>query len=395
MSTPCQGTKRGRVTNNMHKFFKTIEATTSNVLFSSPSSVRNHEVPVVNYEPEEVEGTRRTVEVEGTRRTDFEEVEGTQRTDGVEGIQRTDFEEVEGTRRINLEELDTRIVPEVADSAYVTSLERDPGLRIPIMQHSANKHDEVRRAYLQMGRIRIKLAKYPGTPMGIQDRRFSTKWFDEFHWLEYSKAKDVVFCFYCYLFEKNPPRRPEYTFEGFRNWHNVKNGAKCAFLAHMGSSNSVHFTSVEAGENLKNPQQHISTIIRTQSIEIIRRNRLRFTISVQCALWLAFQQCPFRGHDESKNSKNRGNFLEMVRFSATLNDKVKEVVLENAPKNSTYTSPAIQKEILNIVSNEIRDKIREEIGDRKYCILVDESKDASDKEQMVLVLRIFPRCSRR
>ncbi|XP_026389839.1 zinc finger MYM-type protein 1-like [Papaver somniferum] len=77
----------------------------------------------------------------------------------------------------------------------------------------------------------------------------------------------------------------------------------------------------------------------------------------------------------------------MVRFSATLNDKVKEVVLENAPKNSTYTSPAIQKEILNIVSNEIRDKIREEIGDRKYCILVDESKDASDKEQMVLVLR--------
>ena len=35
----------------------------------------------------------------------------------------------------------------------------------------------------------------------------------------------------------------------------------------------------------------------------------------------------------------------------------------------------------------MREKIHEEIGDAKYCILVDEAKDESRKEQMALVLR--------
>ena len=64
-----------------------------------------------------------------------------------------------------------------------------------------------------------------------------------------------------------------------------------------------------------------------------------------------------------------------------------EVVLENAPKNAQYIAPKIQKELLNILGNKVRHKIREEIGDAKFCILVDESLDESHKDQMAIILR--------
>ena len=35
----------------------------------------------------------------------------------------------------------------------------------------------------------------------------------------------------------------------------------------------------------------------------------------------------------------------------------------------------------------MRKKIYEEVRDAKFCILVDEAKDASNKEQMAIVLR--------
>jgi len=41
----------------------------------------------------------------------------------------------------------------------------------------------------------------------------------------------------------------------------------------------------------------------------------------------------FRVHDEGPESKNRGNFLEMIKLLASYNDKKAQVVLENAPYN--------------------------------------------------------------
>ena len=48
---------------------------------------------------------------------------------------------------------------------------------------------------------------------------------------------------------------------------------------------------------------------------------------------------------KSLDSKNRGNFIELIKFTSTFNDKVANVVLENALGNAKYTSPTIQKKI--------------------------------------------------
>ena len=68
------------------------------------------------------------------------------------------------------------------------------------------------------------------------------------------------------------------------------------------------------------------------------------------------------------------------------NNNVVEIMTK-APKNATCTSPQIQKEILYVISTKVKKAIKEEIGDAKFCILVDEARDESMKEQMVVVLR--------
>ena len=62
-------------------------------------------------------------------------------------------------------------------------------------------------------------------------------------------------------------------------------------------------------------------------------------------------------------------------------------VLDEAPRNALYASPTTQKQILHVLVNKVRNSIREEISDAKYCILVDEARDESKKYQMSFVLR--------
>ncbi|XP_025702547.1 uncharacterized protein [Arachis hypogaea] len=76
-----------------------------------------------------------------------------------------------------------------------------------------------------------------------------------------------------------------------------------------------------------------------------------------------------------------------LKFLGSYNERVKKNVLENAPKNAKYTSNDVQKEILHILATKVRNSIREEIGDAKFCIIVDEARDESKKEQMAIVLR--------
>ena len=68
------------------------------------------------------------------------------------------------------------------------------------------------------------------------------------------------------------------------------------------------------------------------------------------------------------------------------NEKVVEII-EKAPKNATYTIPRIQKEILYVFLAKVKKVIWEEIGDAKFCIMVDEARDESMKEQMAVVFR--------
>jgi hypothetical protein len=77
----------------------------------------------------------------------------------------------------------------------------------------------------------------------------------------------------------------------------------------------------------------------------------------------------------------------LLKLLAEFNPDLANVILGNSPYNCKYTSPEIQMEILSIYASKVRRHIREEIGDSKFSILVDETCDVAKREQMALVFR--------
>ncbi|XP_042452577.1 zinc finger MYM-type protein 1-like [Zingiber officinale] len=235
-------------------------------------------------------------------------------------------------------------------------IERDPGKRKQICEYHINVRDEIRRSYLKMGPYQPDMLEYSATKFGSQNRRFQKKWFQKFHWLEYSPSTNKAYCFYCFLFlnDVNSSNISALVNEGFDNWKRVNQGKTCAFLAHIGSAASSPHTMCERKtENLMRPSRHIDNVMHAQSKEEKEKNRLRLRTSIVTVRWLALQGCAFRGNDESLSSSNRGNFLELVKAFAKMSTEIDKVVLENAPKNAQYIAPEIQKEILHIMANRV------------------------------------------
>ncbi|XP_021991725.2 zinc finger MYM-type protein 1-like [Helianthus annuus] len=279
--------------------------------------------------------------------------------------------------------------PTIINEVDVSSLERDPPKRLPMWKYPVNIREQVRLAYISLGPYQIKLDEYK--PRGPKNnlRRFKYAWFDMFpNWLEYSPTKHKAYCFLCYLCndkQNESHGHSAFTSEGFDNWKKVNDRDKCPLLKHIQSSN--HKKAFLLYTNLLNQEAHLDNFIETKNEGKIRKNRLRLKTTIDVVRWLTYQACALRGHDESSTSKNQGNFRELLKLLAHYNDDVAKVLFQNAPYNCKYTSSDIQQEIISIMANKVRKHIRSEVGDSWFCVMVDESRDESKKEQIAIVLR--------
>ncbi|GAV73791.1 LOW QUALITY PROTEIN: DUF4371 domain-containing protein, partial [Cephalotus follicularis] len=120
-------------------------------------------------------------------------------------------------------------------------------------------------------------------------------------------------------------------------------------------------------------------------------HQTRMHASVDCVRFLLRQGMAFRGYDESENSKNQGNFLELLKFLENHNEDINNVTLYNALENQQMTAPEIQKDIVNASAIETTNDIINELGNDLFSILVDEARDISSKEQMAVALRFVNR----
>ncbi|CAI0435348.1 unnamed protein product [Linum tenue] len=124
-----------------------------------------------------------------------------------------------------------------------------------------------------------------------------------------------------------------------------------------------------------------------QTSEEVQKNITRVKASITIARLLALQGVAFRGHDETEESSNRGNFIEFLQLLADHNEEIGRVALDKAPPYAKYISHEIQKQILHVLAKKVRNHIFEEVGNYKYSIIVDEASDESSHEQMAIVLR--------
>ena len=277
-----------------------------------------------------------------------------------------------------------------ANQFDISSLEYDPELHRQIWDYDVNWRDEIQRVYIKVGPDWRNISTYPKSRHANHLRSFQPSWFLLFPaWLEYLPDKDVSFCLPCFLFSKlfGHPTQRVFIIDRFRNWKRVREEKHCAFFNHKGKGpNSFHRIAESSYENLNNQFQHIQNVFKKTTFEQIANNRLQLKALIDVVWVLAFQCVAFRGQDESVGSKNCENFLEILYLTVSYNEQVAEVMAK-APKNTSYTSPMIQKEILHIFWTKVKEAIHDEIGDAKFCIIVDKARDESMKEQMAIVLR--------
>ena len=123
------------------------------------------------------------------------------------------------------------------------------------------------------------------------------------------------------------------------------------------------------------------------------KNRWREILQSVIAVikFLSKQNLPFRGHREGSNARNQENCLENLKLLSNYSTVINEHIFgTQLPKKSmtTYLSPAIQNELIELLGKKVKDLILEEIKTAKYfSILLDSIPDVSHINQMDFVVR--------
>ncbi|XP_071684895.1 uncharacterized protein [Lolium perenne] len=214
-------------------------------------------------------------------------------------------------------------------------------------------------------------------------RRFVASWFDEFDWLEYSVEKYAVFCFPCFLFkDQSAAGGDSFVNGGFRNWNMRRRLEK-----HVGQITSSHNNAQEKYNYFTQPKKSIEVVLAGNTKEYKALYASRLTYSLKCLRFLLQQGLAFRGHDESEDSLNRGNFLELLKWLANTFSEVDKVVLNNAPQKCKMIDPKIQKQLIASCAKESTKLMLEDLDGDYFTILADESSDVRQIEQLALCIR--------
>lgn len=115
----------------------------------------------------------------------------------------------------------------------------------------------------------------------------------------------------------------------------------------------MHESSKERGS--------VMSMISSAHREEVERNIEYLSKVFDIIMLLGRQGLSLRGHDERKESNNRGNFLEFCEVFAQHDNAFKE----SFEKNITFCSKTIQNEVINIISTLLLEQIVNEV---KNCI---------------------------
>jgi hypothetical protein len=138
---------------------------------------------------------------------------------------------------------------------------------------------------------------------------------------------DRAFCLYCYLFRdciEGQAGNDAFVITGWSGWNN-----KQRLDTHVGGITSYHNTAVKRCNNLLKPNQSIVFALNKQQDVAKEEYFIRLSTSINVVRYLLHQGLAFRGNDESQDSDNRGNFIELVKLMAAQNEKIKRVMLRN------------------------------------------------------------------
>ena len=221
--------------------------------------------------------------------------------------------------------------------------------------------------------------KFPLRSFGkttVVRRSFQSSRFHRWKWIHYDATVDAAFCFSCC---KAASQRKvkltgltegSFTNKGFTNWKD----AIRIFAKH--ESSDVHKQSTMCISS----NTDIAELLSTQHAREKEQNRNYFLKILSSIRYLARQGLPLRGDGSDKDS----NFYQLMLLRGEDVSSI-QPMLEKAQMK--FTSPEIQNEILKIMATNILRKIQTQLQLGYFIVMIDETTDLSNTEQVVLVFR--------
>lgn len=238
---------------------------------------------------------------------------------------------------------------------------------------------------------------------GTRKLKFQRNWLLEFPWLSYSEKLDGAFCVFCFLFCSKEVGKGSHistkslVVTPFCGWKDAKE----QFRYH--TNLEYHKTSCIVAQNFIDVQEKkivdISLQLNTARLATIEQNRKILSSIVETIILIGRQEIALRGHHDSGpilskvSNHNDGNFRALLRFRVdsgdnTLNDHLLRIEAMPSNRSTSYTSPKIQNELIEICGKVILNKIVSKCNEAEcFSLLADETTDISGIEQLSLCVR--------
>ncbi|KAL4085218.1 hypothetical protein QTP88_027077 [Uroleucon formosanum] len=217
-------------------------------------------------------------------------------------------------------------------------------------------------------------------------RKFRPEWYKIFTWLEYSLQTDKAFCFVFRLFynlEGKNNAEDVFTLIGFSKWKKAVKVFEKHEKSNSHQSNNIKLNCLKEA----NKSGTVIEKVNQKYSEEVQENRLYLEALCESLIFCGRQSIALRGHNESTDSKNRGNFLELMKLRSKDNSLIKKFFMEHR-KNFQYTSATFQNELLSIIGEQIKYHIAKEVKEAEvFAIIADETQDIAKHEQVAIVLR--------
>lgn len=140
----------------------------------------------------------------------------------------------------------------------------------------------------------------------------------------------------------------------------------------------------------------VQHLINQTMADRVASNCLKLASILKVIVLCGRQNIALRGHrdnitdleSDKLTTEKHGNFWALLNFRVGSGDAVIGEHLATASCNTTYTSSVIQNQLVDVAADQIRQKILDRVKRAVwYTVIADEVTDASNKEQLSVVLR--------
>lgn len=220
----------------------------------------------------------------------------------------------------------------------------------------------------------------------IVNRSFQSRWFEKWPWLHYIENDDAVICITCA--QASAQKKLQWSSnldlafisKGFANWKD----ATVKFAIHESSKchKEAVLKMVTLPSSTNDVAESLSKALKKEKFEW-RQCLLKVLSNIR---FLARQGLPLRGHgDQDTQTENDSNFVQLMKLRGEDDSRI---IGWLEKKTDKYTSPDMQNEILKTMALQVLRKVIESISLSPFLsLMIDETTDISNKEQLVICIR--------